>query len=93
VGQEPEQLEREIIHTRMRLADTVDAISHKLDVRGRALAYVAAKRQAVVFGSRNGAANARHAADNPAVRRAGIAAAVAVVALGALLLLRRGNGD
>jgi hypothetical protein len=94
VGQEPEQLEQQIADTRVRLAETVDAIGQKLDVRARARGYVSEKRQAVVWSSRNGAATARDIAADPGVRRrAALAAAVAVAVVAlAVFSLRRRRG-
>lgn len=42
----PEQLQAEIEAQRLQLADTVDQLSHRLDVRSRARARVAGAREA-----------------------------------------------
>ena len=48
MGQDPSEVRREIEDTRERMADTVDAIGYKTDVKSRASDYVSEKKDAVV---------------------------------------------
>ena len=48
MGQDPGEVRREIEETRERMADTVDAIGYKTDVKSRASDYVSEKKDAVV---------------------------------------------
>ncbi len=47
MGQDPEQIQREIAATRERMGDRVDAISYKTDVKSRVGDSVAEKRDAI----------------------------------------------
>ena len=48
MGQDPSEIREQIEETRSRMGDTVDALSYKADVKGRAGDYVTDKRDAVV---------------------------------------------
>lgn len=55
MGQDPSEVQQEIEDTRSRMADTVDAIGHKTDVKGRVRGYVSDKKDALT-GTVSGAA-------------------------------------
>ncbi len=69
MGQDPSEVRHEIEETRSRMADTVDAIGHKTDVKGRVRGYVSEKKDAVT-GTVSGAVP-----DTEAVREKGRQAA------------------
>lgn len=51
MGKEPSDVREEIEETRARMADTVDEIGHRADVKGRVQGYVSEKKDAVVGGA------------------------------------------
>ncbi|HEU4448508.1 MAG TPA: DUF3618 domain-containing protein [Gaiellaceae bacterium] len=51
MGKDPSDVREEIEETRSRMADTVDEIGNRADVKGRVKGYVAEKKEAVVGGA------------------------------------------
>jgi ElaB/YqjD/DUF883 family membrane-anchored ribosome-binding protein len=61
MGQDPDVIRRDIEETRERMGDTVDALGHKADVKGRAKESVTGKVDAMkekVVGAKDGALDA-----------------------------------
>jgi hypothetical protein len=61
MGQDPDVIRRDIEETRERMGDTVDALGHKADVKGRAKESVTSKVDAMkekVVGAKEGAMDA-----------------------------------
>jgi ElaB/YqjD/DUF883 family membrane-anchored ribosome-binding protein len=61
MGQDPDVIRRDIEETRERMGDTVDALGHKADVKGRAKESVTGKVDAIkekVVGAKDGALDA-----------------------------------
>jgi hypothetical protein len=61
MGQDPDVIRRDIEETRERMGDTVDALGHKADVKGRAKESVTGKVDAMkekVVGAKDGAMDA-----------------------------------
>ncbi len=53
MGQDPDEIRREIEETRSRMGDTVDAIGYKTDVKQRAGDYVSGKKEAIAGTARS----------------------------------------
>ena len=94
--QDPEVIKQQIDHTRTELADTVEALASKADVRSRAKENIASKTgqlrdKATTAGHQ---VSGRAAATSPRTRAlsAGAVAAIAVLALGLFLRRRRNSG-
>ncbi|MFD1861183.1 DUF3618 domain-containing protein [Aeromicrobium camelliae] len=87
-GATPDQIEADIAATRERLADTVDALGERLDVKEQAKRRVSeVKHQAQdTFGQTKDKATRAAQRSGPALP---VGAAVAVVLIGALVLWRK----
>ena len=101
---DPETIQEDIRETRDALADTVEALEHKTDVKGRAEERIADTKERIGSAADDMASKAQQAVPPPAWdgamrvrdevrRRPAVAIGIAVVLLGLLLLRRRGDDE
>jgi hypothetical protein len=101
---DPEAIQHDIRETRDALADTVEALEHKSDVKGRAEERIAETKERLGSAAEDMASKAQQAVPPPAWdgamrardelrRRPAVALALAALLLGLLLLRRRGDDD
>jgi len=101
---DPDAIQDDIRQTRDALADTVEALEHKSDVKGRAEERIADTKERIGSAAEDMASKAQEKLPPPAWdgavrmrdevrRRPGVAAAIAAGVLGLILLLRRGGDD
>jgi len=103
-ARDPDTIQEDIRETRDALADTVEALEHKTDVKGRAEERIADTKERIGSAADDMASKAQQAAPPPAWdgamrvrdevrRRPAVAIGIAVVLLGLLLLRRRGDDE
>jgi len=101
---DPHTIQEDIRETRDALADTVEALEHKTDVKGRAEERIADTKERIGAAADDMASKAQQAVPPPAWdgamrvrdevrRRPAVAIGIAVVLLGLLLLRRRGDDE
>ena len=101
---DPDTIQEDIRETRDALADTVEALEHKTDVKGRAEERIADTKERIGSAADDMASKAQQAVPPPAWdgamrvrdevrRRPAVAIGIAVVLLGLLLLRRRGDDE
>jgi ElaB/YqjD/DUF883 family membrane-anchored ribosome-binding protein len=103
-ARDPDTIQEDIRETRDALADTVEALEHKTDVKGRAEERIADTKERIGSAADDMASKAQQAVPPPAWdgamrvrdevrRRPAVAIGIAVVLLGLLLLRRRGDDE
>jgi ElaB/YqjD/DUF883 family membrane-anchored ribosome-binding protein len=101
---DPDTIQEDIRETRDALADTVEALEHKTDVKGRAEERIADTKERIGAAADDMASKAQQAVPPPAWdgamrvrdevrRRPAVAIGIAVLLLGLLLLRRRGDDE
>ena len=103
-ARDPDTIQEDIRETRDALADTVEALEHKTDVKGRAEERIADTKERIGAAADDMASKAQQAVPPPAWdgamrvrdevrRRPAVAIGIAVLLLGLLLLRRRGDDE
>ena len=103
-ARDPDTIQEDIRETRDALADTVEALEHKTDVKGRAEERIADTKERIGSAADDMASKAQQAVPPPAWdgamrvrdevrRRPAVAIGIAVLLLGLLLLRRRGDDE
>jgi len=103
-SRDPDTIQEDIRETRDALADTVEALEHKTDVKGRAEERIADTKERIGSAADDMASKAQQAVPPPAWdgamrvrdevrRRPAVAIGIAVLLLGLLLLRRRGDDE
>ena len=103
-ARDPDTIQEDIRETRDALADTVEALEHKTDVKGRAEERIADTKERIGSAADDMASKAQQAVPPPAWdgamrvrdevrRRPAVAIGIAVLLLGLLLLRRRSDDE